>query len=113
MQPTILFSASRYKDSITKSTRGWKERLFARNIPTSDPSSEASREVDQGIATVSRMMDHLEIAGDERTNSPTASDDAEDNTSSDPTERQTIVSGSSPSLKQDDAQAPCAASSSH
>ncbi|KAL3828637.1 hypothetical protein ACJIZ3_017439 [Penstemon smallii] len=39
----------RYKESITKSTRGWKERLFARNSSITDPNSEASRQIDQGI----------------------------------------------------------------
>ncbi|KAL8029546.1 hypothetical protein ABFX02_14G231400 [Erythranthe guttata] len=96
--------STRYKESITKSTRGWKERLFARSGPTSDSSTEVSREVDQGgTATLSRMMDHLEIAEDGRTNSPT---DAEDSTTPDPTtERLTIGSSST--------RAPCAASSSN
>ncbi|KAK4482762.1 hypothetical protein RD792_009930 [Penstemon davidsonii] len=39
----------RYKESITKSTRGWKERLFARNSSITDPNTEASRQIDQAI----------------------------------------------------------------
>nr|CAD1841618.1 unnamed protein product [Ananas comosus var. bracteatus] len=50
----------RYKDSITKSTRGWRDRLFSRNSVISDFGSEVRREVNAGIATVSRMMDRLE-----------------------------------------------------
>ncbi|CAI9785826.1 unnamed protein product [Fraxinus pennsylvanica] len=36
----------RYKESITKSTRGWKERLFAHNSSMPDPGTEVRREVD-------------------------------------------------------------------
>lgn len=50
----------RYKESISKSTRGWKERWFSRNSPMSDIGSEVRREVNAGIATVSRMMERLE-----------------------------------------------------
>ncbi|ONK68830.1 uncharacterized protein A4U43_C05F16460 [Asparagus officinalis] len=50
----------RYKDSITKSTRGWKERLFSRNTSVADIGSEVKREVSAGIASVSRMMERLD-----------------------------------------------------
>ncbi|KAL0437094.1 UNVERIFIED_CONTAM: E3 ubiquitin-protein ligase RHF2A [Sesamum radiatum] len=105
----------RYKDSITKSTRGWKERLFARNSSTPEPPTEVRREVDpnmtppQGIATVSRMMDHLEIAEDGRTDTPTASSNSGDSRTPDATERQTIVMGGRSSLSKDDSRAPCPA----
>ncbi|KAK4741933.1 hypothetical protein SAY87_025521 [Trapa incisa] len=52
--------STRCKESITKSTRGWKERLFARNSAMADLSSEVKREVNAGIASVSRMMERLE-----------------------------------------------------
>ncbi|KAL3626989.1 hypothetical protein CASFOL_029202 [Castilleja foliolosa] len=52
--------STRYKESITKSTRGWKERIFARNTEMPPSARESSR----SIATVSQMMDHLEIAED-------------------------------------------------
>uniref|UniRef100_N1QWD3 RING-type E3 ubiquitin transferase n=1 Tax=Aegilops tauschii TaxID=37682 RepID=N1QWD3_AEGTA len=35
--------SSKYKESITKSTRGWKERLFSRNSSVSDLGSEKKR----------------------------------------------------------------------
>ncbi|KAJ0981734.1 hypothetical protein J5N97_009989 [Dioscorea zingiberensis] len=50
----------RYKESITKSTRGWKEKLFSRNSSVADLGSEVRREVNAGIATVSRMMERLD-----------------------------------------------------
>ncbi|KAL0908835.1 hypothetical protein M5K25_023344 [Dendrobium thyrsiflorum] len=50
----------RYRESITKSTRGWKERLFSRNSCMADIRSEVRREVSAGIASVSRMMERLD-----------------------------------------------------
>uniref|UniRef100_A0A2N9H6S2 RING-type E3 ubiquitin transferase n=1 Tax=Fagus sylvatica TaxID=28930 RepID=A0A2N9H6S2_FAGSY len=50
----------RYKESISKSTRGWKERLFSRSTAMSDIGSDVRREVNAGIASVSRMMECLE-----------------------------------------------------
>ncbi|XP_062214376.1 E3 ubiquitin-protein ligase RHF2A-like [Phragmites australis] len=56
-----LQSASmKYKDSITKSTSGWRERWFSRSNTISDLGSEVRREVNAGIAAVSRMMERLE-----------------------------------------------------
>ncbi|KAF7042992.1 hypothetical protein CFC21_052458 [Triticum aestivum] len=64
----------KYKESITKSTRGWKERLFSRNSSVSDLGSEVRREVNNGIASVSRMMERLETRGSGRPSySPTTS----------------------------------------
>ncbi|GER41828.1 RING finger protein [Striga asiatica] len=50
----------KYKDSISKSTRGLKEKLFSRNSSMADIGSEVRREVNAGIATLSRMMERLE-----------------------------------------------------
>jgi len=53
-----LQSASmKYKDSITKSPRGWKERWFSRSNTMSDLGSEVRREVNAGFAAVARMME--------------------------------------------------------
>ncbi|XP_057782063.1 E3 ubiquitin-protein ligase RHF2A-like [Salvia miltiorrhiza] len=107
--------STRYKESITKSTRGWKERLFARNSSTPEPNSEV-READQrnangpGIATISRMMDHLQIAEHDRTNTSTTSRTVEDTRSPDPSARQVFVMGSNLSLNEDETQAPTTAS---
>ncbi|XP_043701416.1 E3 ubiquitin-protein ligase RHF2A-like isoform X2 [Telopea speciosissima] len=50
----------RYKESFSKSTRGWKERLFSRNNSIADLGSEVRGEVNAGIASVSHMMERLE-----------------------------------------------------
>ncbi|KAK1288332.1 E3 ubiquitin-protein ligase RHF2A [Acorus calamus] len=60
----------RYKESITKSTRGWKERLFSRNSSVSDIGSEVRREVNAGIATVSRLMERLDTRDNSRADDP-------------------------------------------
>ncbi|KAG2297414.1 hypothetical protein Bca52824_044083 [Brassica carinata] len=61
--------STRYKESISKNTRSWKERFFSRNTSMAELGSEVKREVSAGIATVSRMMERLET----RENSSTAS----------------------------------------
>lgn len=60
----------RYKESISKSTRGWKERFFSRSA--SDIGSEVRREVNAGIASVSRIMERIDM----RENSSTATSGA-------------------------------------
>ncbi|KAK7396793.1 hypothetical protein VNO78_17952 [Psophocarpus tetragonolobus] len=57
----------RYKESISKGARGWKERLFCRSSSMSKLGSETRRrEMNAGIAGVSRFMESLEISGDNR-----------------------------------------------
>lgn len=56
----LFMHVVRYKESISKSTRGWKERLFSRNNSMADLGSEVRREVNAGIASVSRMMERLD-----------------------------------------------------
>lgn len=63
----------RYKESISKSTRGWRERLFSRNTSMSDLGSEVKREVNAGIATVSRMMERLETRDNSRSSDASVS----------------------------------------
>ncbi|XP_047308587.1 E3 ubiquitin-protein ligase RHF2A-like isoform X2 [Impatiens glandulifera] len=48
----------RYKESITKGTRGWKERLFSRNSNNADVNSEVRREVNAATSDVSGPMEH-------------------------------------------------------
>ncbi|KAJ3707243.1 hypothetical protein LUZ61_010948 [Rhynchospora tenuis] len=52
--------STRYKESITKSTRGWRDRLFSRNSAIADLGSDVRNEVNAGIAAVSRMIERLE-----------------------------------------------------
>ncbi|KAK0605529.1 hypothetical protein LWI29_027826 [Acer saccharum] len=63
--------STRYKESISKSTRGWKERFFSRNTTMTDLGSEVRREVNAGIATVSRMMERLETRDNSRNDTAT------------------------------------------
>ncbi|XP_061375185.1 E3 ubiquitin-protein ligase RHF2A-like [Gastrolobium bilobum] len=50
----------RYKESISKGTRGWKERLLSGNSSVSEIGSEVRRELNAKIASVSRLMERLE-----------------------------------------------------
>ncbi|CAN1772532.1 E3 ubiquitin-protein ligase RHF2A [Linum perenne] len=62
-----LSSASmRYRDSLSRSTRGWKERLFSRSNSLSEIGTEVRREVNAGIASVSRMMERLDTRDNTR-----------------------------------------------
>ncbi|VAH30546.1 unnamed protein product [Triticum turgidum subsp. durum] len=56
----VSLNNARYKDSITKNTRGWKERWLSRSDTISSLGSDVRREVNAGIAAVSRMMERLE-----------------------------------------------------
>ncbi|KAG5043983.1 hypothetical protein JHK87_007898 [Glycine soja] len=57
----------RYKESISKGTRGWKERLFSRSSSMSKLGSETRRrEINSGIASVSRLMESLETSENNR-----------------------------------------------
>ncbi|KAJ8630921.1 hypothetical protein MRB53_024244 [Persea americana] len=62
----------RCKESISKSTRGWKERLssVSRNASVADIGSEVRREVH---ATVSRMIERLEARDNSRASTASAS----------------------------------------
>lgn len=71
-------ASTRYKETFTKSTRGWKERLFSRNTSMSDLSSEVKREVNAGIASVSRLMERLDTRENSRVGGSSVSDNVED-----------------------------------
>lgn len=103
--------STKYKESITKTTRGWKDRLFARNSQMPDhPTIEVRRQSDQGIATVSRMMDHLEIAGDGTRSTTTVLHNSDDESTPTPTERPSLEINALSS--EDDNRAPCVAAGS-
>ncbi|KAI9073003.1 hypothetical protein K1719_045036 [Acacia pycnantha] len=61
--------STRYKESISRSTRGWKERWFSRNSSMSDVGSEGRQEANAGMATVSRMMERLDTRDNNRNDS--------------------------------------------
>ncbi|XP_057808164.1 E3 ubiquitin-protein ligase RHF2A-like isoform X2 [Salvia miltiorrhiza] len=99
--------STRYKESITKTTRGWKEKLFTRNSQTPEqPTPEVRRESGQGIATVSEMMGHLEVSEDTRTRN------IEDGSSEVPTSQPAIETSTGPSMGEHETRAPCAAAGS-
>ncbi|CAL5392998.1 unnamed protein product [Camellia sinensis] len=59
----LKFSAAsaRYKESISKSTRGFKEKLLAHNISAKELGRGVQREMNAGIAGVARMIERLDL----------------------------------------------------
>ncbi|XP_022748952.1 E3 ubiquitin-protein ligase RHF1A-like isoform X2 [Durio zibethinus] len=55
-------ASARYKESISKGTRGLKEKLFARNNSVKELSKGVQREMSAGIAGVGKMIERLDIA---------------------------------------------------
>lgn len=98
----------RYKDSITKSTRGWREKLFSRNTSMSDIGSEVKREVNAGIATVSRMMERLDTRDARKSSSPGSSNvgDIDNSSVSESNNRQTPENGGNNPLSDTHREAP-------
>ncbi|KAE8660349.1 E3 ubiquitin-protein ligase RHF2A [Hibiscus syriacus] len=82
--------STRYKESISRSTRGWKERFFSRNTSMAEIGSEVRREVNAGIATVSRMMERLETR-DSRNNTDTITSTSENSFNPEPNNLQTTT----------------------
>ncbi|XP_058000473.1 E3 ubiquitin-protein ligase RHF2A isoform X3 [Hevea brasiliensis] len=104
----------RYKESISKSTRGWKERFFSRSSTMADLGSEVRREVNAGIATVSRMMERLETRENNRTSTSASNNEEDSSVSVTESNNQQIseTGGGNPTSNTNtNMQAPCAASS--
>ncbi|CAK7342123.1 unnamed protein product [Dovyalis caffra] len=102
----------RYKESISRNTRGWKERLFSRNSSMSDLGSEVRREVNAGIATVSRMMERLETRDNIGTNQVSVSTNLTDHSVADRSNNQNDAETHIESpLNEGSTPASCAASS--
>lgn len=70
--------STRYKESLTKSTRGWKDKLFNKSPSMSNIGTEVRREVNVGIANMSRMIERLEV----RENNSQDHDNVHDSSSS-------------------------------
>ncbi|XP_027350733.1 E3 ubiquitin-protein ligase RHF2A-like isoform X2 [Abrus precatorius] len=68
----------RYKESISKGARGWKERLFCRSSSMSDLDSETRRDMNAGIASVSRLIESLETNENNRAAGTSLSNHLED-----------------------------------
>lgn len=106
--------STRYKESISKSTRGWKERWFARNSAMSDIGSEVRREVNAGIATVSRMMERLETRDDGRPGNDSVPNSSGSSPARDPGTQhgaESSIESGGHHLPENRTQAPCAAQS--
>ncbi|XVF47041.1 hypothetical protein PTKIN_Ptkin03bG0077300 [Pterospermum kingtungense] len=102
--------STRYKESISKGTRGLKERFFSRNTSMADLGSEVRREVNAGIATVSRMMERLETR-DNKTSTASVSSSSENRSNPESNNHQISDAGGETPLTDTSAQASCAASS--
>jgi len=63
-----LKSCNRYKESISKGTRGLKEKLLAHNVSVKELSKGVQREMNAGIAGVARMIERLDLS--KRSSSP-------------------------------------------
>lgn len=101
----------RYKESISKGTKGWRERLFSRNTPMADLGSEVKKEVNAGIATVSRMMERLETRDNSRTSGASVSNSSDNASVAELDERKPESVGEN-SLGDTNKQASCASGSS-
>ena len=53
---------NRYKESISKGTRGLKEKLLARNNSVKELSKGVQHDMSAGIAGVTKMIERLDIA---------------------------------------------------
>ncbi|XP_020228761.1 E3 ubiquitin-protein ligase RHF1A isoform X2 [Cajanus cajan] len=54
-------ASARCKESISKNTRGLKEKLIARNASVKELSKGVQREMNAGIAGVARMIERLDL----------------------------------------------------
>uniref|UniRef100_A0A7N0UT27 E3 ubiquitin-protein ligase RHF2A n=1 Tax=Kalanchoe fedtschenkoi TaxID=63787 RepID=A0A7N0UT27_KALFE len=101
--------STKYKESITKNARGWRERLFSRNTCVADLGSEVKREVNAGIATVSRMMDRLGTKEHETTTSTASiSNSAVDESDQNITNQQAIETNGTTGVNGTHLPSPCA-----
>lgn len=103
--------STRYKESITKSTRGWKEKLFSRNTSVADLGSEVRREVNAGIATVSRMMERLDTRESRRTSDASVQPNSSDCSVGEPNNESITENNANALPNNGNASASCAATS--
>ncbi|XP_042516443.1 E3 ubiquitin-protein ligase RHF1A-like isoform X2 [Macadamia integrifolia] len=60
LKSRLTAASAKYKESISRSTRGFREKLLARNNSVKELSREVQREVSAGIAGVARIMERLD-----------------------------------------------------
>ena len=56
-----FFFTSRYKDSISKGTQGFREKLLAQNSSVKELSKGVQREMSASIAGVARLIERLDL----------------------------------------------------
>ncbi|KAG7996306.1 hypothetical protein I3843_01G153200 [Carya illinoinensis] len=61
LKSKLSAASARYKESISKSTRGFKEKLLARNNSVKELSKGVQREMNAGIAGVARLIERLDL----------------------------------------------------
>ncbi|XP_051120277.1 E3 ubiquitin-protein ligase RHF2A-like [Andrographis paniculata] len=95
--------STRYKESITKSTKSWKDRLFTRG--SSAPPTRVHRETANltmliptppGTVPITRMMDHLEIAPHGRATAASATNPSDLDTAAGAASRASIAQPPAP-----------------
>ncbi|KAF7805773.1 E3 ubiquitin-protein ligase RHF2A [Senna tora] len=101
----------RYKESISKSTRGLKDRWFSRNS-MSDLGYGVRQEVNAGIGTVSRMMEHLETRDNDTTSRNSAPTNLEDGSVTGSNDQHITGTGGDNLLRDNTTKTSCAAGSS-
>lgn len=69
-----LICLNRYKESLSKSTRGLKEKLLAHNTSVKELSKGVQREMNAGIAGVARMIERFDLTSKRAGISPSDSD---------------------------------------
>ncbi|XP_062146140.1 E3 ubiquitin-protein ligase RHF1A isoform X2 [Alnus glutinosa] len=62
LKSKLSAASARYKESISKGTRGFKEKLLARNGSVKELSKGVQREMTAGIAGVARMIERLDLS---------------------------------------------------
>lgn len=99
----------RYKESISKSTRGWKERFFSRYSTASNLGSEVRREDNAGMETVSGMMERLETS-DNNSNSTASVSNSPNNSVPESNNQQVSETAGNNPMNDANAQGSCGAS---
>lgn len=61
LKSKLSAASARYKESISKGTQGFKEKLLARNNSVKELSKGVQREMTAGIAGVARMIERLDL----------------------------------------------------
>ncbi|KAK7337343.1 hypothetical protein VNO77_17910 [Canavalia gladiata] len=101
----------RYKESITKGAKGWKEKLLCRSSSMSKLGSENRKGVNAGIASVSRLMESLETSENNRAVGTSLSNHLEDCSMERVSHRNNVEAAGENSSHDNNTPAACSASS--